>query len=65
LAQNEGEFINTMPQLFTSRGESQYPLKRRMGRPQSQSGRYKEEKNLLLLLGFEPWIVQPIIQSLY
>jgi len=37
LAQNEGEFIKTMLQLFTSRGEARNPLKRRVNGPQSHS----------------------------
>jgi hypothetical protein len=34
-----------------------YPLDRRLGGPQSQSGPYGEEKNRLLLQGIEPWLI--------
>jgi hypothetical protein len=38
----------------------QYPLYRKLSGPQSQSGRFGEEKNLLIVPGFESWIIQPI-----
>jgi hypothetical protein len=34
----------------------QYPLDKRLGGPQSQSGFYGEEKALLSLLGIKPWL---------
>jgi hypothetical protein len=37
--------------------QGQYPLYRRLGGPQSQSGHYGEKKNLLPLLGIESWLV--------
>jgi len=37
-----------------------YPLDRRLGGPQSQSGRDGEEKNSQLLPGLEPPIIQPV-----
>lgn len=37
-----------------------YPLSRRLGGSQSQSGRFGEGKSLLLLPGFEPQISQPV-----
>jgi hypothetical protein len=41
-------------------------LKRRLPEPQSRSGRFREENNLLLLPEFEPRTVQPeAIASLY
>jgi hypothetical protein len=44
-----------MPLLLYFRGKSpRYPLDRRLGGPQSQSGRYGEEK-ILTLLGLELW----------
>jgi hypothetical protein len=39
-----------------------YPLARRLGGPQSQSGRGGEEKNSQLLPGLEPPIIQPVAQ---
>jgi len=38
----------------------QYPFNERLGGSQSQSGRSREEKNLIPLPGFELLIVQPI-----
>lgn len=43
----------------------QHPLNRRPARPQSQSGHFGEQKNLLHLPAIEPWIVQPTVKSLY
>jgi hypothetical protein len=34
-------------------------LNRRLGGPQGRSGRFGEEKHLLPLPKFEPWIAQP------
>jgi hypothetical protein len=39
-----------------------YPLDRRLGGPQSQSGCGGKEKNSLPLLGLKPLIIQPIAQ---
>jgi hypothetical protein len=39
-----------------------YPLDRRLGGPQSWSGRVGEEKNSQLLPGLEPPIIQPVVQ---
>jgi hypothetical protein len=39
-----------------------YPLDRRLGGPQSRSGRGGEEKNSHPLPGLEPPIIQPIAQ---
>jgi hypothetical protein len=36
------------------------PNTQTLGRPQSQSGRYEDKKNVLLLMGFEPLIIQPM-----
>jgi hypothetical protein len=48
-----------MPQLLYLQGKSnQYPLDRRMGGPQSQSGHSDEEKNIQLKL----LTIQPIAQ---
>jgi hypothetical protein len=38
----------------------QYPLNRKLGGSQSQSGRLGEKENRLILLKSEPWIVQPV-----
>jgi hypothetical protein len=39
-----------------------YPLDRRLGWPQSRSGRGGEEKNFQPLPGLEPPITQPVVQ---
>jgi hypothetical protein len=46
------------PNAFTHR----YPPDRRMGGPQSQSGRSGEEKNSRPLLGLEPPFIQSVAQ---
>jgi hypothetical protein len=38
-------------------------LDRRLGGPQSRSGRGGEEKNSRSLPGLEPWIIQPVAQG--
>jgi hypothetical protein len=43
----------------------QYPLNRRLGGLQAQSGRFGEEKNLLHVPGFESQVIQFIVQSLH
>jgi hypothetical protein len=40
-----------------------YPLDRRLGGPQSRSGRGGEKKNSQSLPGLEPPIIQPVVQS--
>jgi len=40
-----------------------YLLYRKLGRSKRKSGRFGEEKNLLSLLGFKCWIVQPILNA--
>jgi hypothetical protein len=42
--------------------EPRYPLYRRLGGPQSRSGRGGEEKNSQPLPGLEPPIIQPVAQ---
>jgi hypothetical protein len=37
----------------------QYPLDRRLGKPQNQAGRRGKKKNPLLLLRIEPWSSSP------
>jgi hypothetical protein len=48
-----GEWSASRPGRFTPGEEPQYPLDRRLGGPQSRSGRCGEEKNLLPLPGIE------------
>jgi hypothetical protein len=38
----------------------QCPLNSKLGGPQSQSGCFGKEKNILLLLASEPWFVKPV-----
>jgi hypothetical protein len=52
-----------MPQqLYHHRNSPWYPLDRRMGGPQSQSGHSGEEKNSQPPLGLKPQIIQAIAQ---
>jgi hypothetical protein len=48
--------------LYLQRKSPWYPLERRLGGPQSRSGRGGEEKNSQPLPGFEPPIIQPVVQ---
>jgi hypothetical protein len=59
------EWLTSCPGYFTPGKECRYPLNRRLGGPQSQSGCFEEEKNLLPVLGCEPRTVQHIALSLY
>jgi hypothetical protein len=36
-----------------------------LGKPKGQSGRFEADKNLLTLATLDPWIVQPVEQSLH
>jgi hypothetical protein len=48
---------------FTHQGKSTwYPLDRRLGRPQSRSGRSDEQKHSKPLPGLEPQVIQPVAQ---
>ena len=49
-----GERSASRPVLITSVKESVKPLNRRLGWPQSRSGRFGKEKHFSPLLGFEP-----------
>jgi hypothetical protein len=52
--------VRFIPKSFYSQGKSpQYPLNRRLGGLQSQSGCYGEEKNLFHLTGTKPWPSSP------
>jgi hypothetical protein len=53
--------VSFTPLPLYTRGKSlRYPLDGRLGGPQSQSGRCREEKNLFPLLGIEPPAVHPV-----
>jgi hypothetical protein len=49
--------------LYFQRKNRSYPLDRRLGMPQSQSGNGGEEKNSQPLPGLEPPIIQPLVQD--
>jgi hypothetical protein len=56
--------VSFMPQPLYFQGKSPwYPLGRRLGGPQSRSGRGGEEKNSQPLPGLEPPIIQSVEQS--
>jgi hypothetical protein len=59
LALYRGEWSASRPYLFTPRDCPRYALDRRLGGPQSRSGRYGEEKNLTSVGNRTP-VVQPI-----
>jgi hypothetical protein len=48
--------------LYPQGNSPRYPLDRRLGRPQSRSGRGGEQKNSQPLTGLEPPIIQPTAQ---
>jgi len=55
--------INFTPRPLYPQGKSPwYPLDRRIGGPQSRSGRGGEEKNSQTPPGLEPPIMQPVVQ---
>jgi hypothetical protein len=55
-----GERSASRPGLFTPRKRTPwYPLDKRLGGPQSQSGGGGEEENFQPLPGLEPQIIQP------
>jgi hypothetical protein len=57
--------VNFMPQQLDPGEKPQYSLSRWLGGIHTQSGRFGEDKNLLPLPGFEPWIVQSIATQLH
>jgi hypothetical protein len=60
---NGGEWSASRPCRFYPQGKSpRYPLDRRLGGPQSRSGRGGEEKNSQPLPELEPSIIKPITQ---
>jgi hypothetical protein len=57
------EAVSFTPRHLYPRGKSSwYPLDRRLGGPQSRSGRGGEEKNSQPLPGLESPIIQPVAQ---
>jgi len=52
--------LHAMAILFPGKEPLQYPLNSTLGGPQSQSGCYGEEKNILFLLASEPWLARPV-----
>jgi hypothetical protein len=59
LAGDESEWLASRPGRFISRKVTRYPLKRSLDGFQSRPGlTEKREKNLLILPGFEPAVVQ-------
>jgi hypothetical protein len=50
----------TSQPLYLQREKTLYPLNKRLDRPQSQSGLFREDKNLLHLLVIEHQIIHPI-----
>jgi hypothetical protein len=53
--------VSLMPRPFNIRGnDPRYPLSRKLGRPQNQSGCFGEVIHPLPQPGLEPRIVQPI-----
>jgi hypothetical protein len=55
--------VSFTPRPLYPQGKSpRYPLDRRLGGPQSRSGRSGEEKNSKPLPGLEPPVIQPVVQ---
>ena len=52
-------WLTSRPGRFTPGQKPRYPPNRKLGGPQGRSGRFKEEKNLLLLPAFVPRTFQP------
>jgi len=52
--------LHAMAILLPGKKFLQYPLNSKLDGSQSQSGCFGEEKNILLLLASEPWLVQPV-----
>jgi hypothetical protein len=51
-----------LPPLYAQGKRPLYPLDRRLGGPQSQSGHGGEEKNFHPIPGLKPLIIQPVAQ---
>jgi hypothetical protein len=52
--------VKILPQLLYPRGKTLVPINEMLGGLWSWYGPSGEEKNLLLLPGFKPWIIQPV-----
>jgi hypothetical protein len=52
--------VNPTPRILNPYEKDRYPINRRLAGPKNQSERFGERKNLLVLLGIEVRIVQPI-----
>jgi len=61
LAVGGGEWSGSCLGSFTRGEEPRYPLNERLGGPKNQSGWFWMSGNLLPLLVFEPWTIQPVI----
>jgi hypothetical protein len=56
--------VSFTPRVLYPQGKSSwYPLDRRLGGPQTRSGRGGEEKNSQTLPALEPPIIQPVAQA--
>jgi hypothetical protein len=55
-----GEWLTAHVGCFTPGKELQYPWNRRLVGPPLRLDMFGEEKDLLLILGFEPLTIQPI-----
>jgi len=64
LALDTGKWLTSSSGRFTPGEGGWYPLNRRMGGPQNQSGHFGQEKNLLPLQKFNPR-PKPIVHTLY
>jgi hypothetical protein len=58
-ALNDDDWSASRPGRFTPDGKPRFPLYRRLGGPQSRSGRCGVENYLLPLPGIEPWTYSP------
>jgi len=54
------EWSASCPGYFTPAKESLLPMNRRLGESQNRSKCFGKDINLLPLLGFEPWFIQPV-----
>jgi len=61
LIPDRGEGSTSCPSSLTPKKEPRHPVKMWQGGYQSQSGHFREEKNLLPLLGFPFWTAQPVV----
>jgi hypothetical protein len=59
------KWLTSLPGCCLTKKEPQCLSTRRLGGPQSQSGHFGDEKNLLLPPEFDPWTVQSVAWLLY